>query len=90
MYGITIRNIFDTLSVSRQRRQGAQEGHNLSAVCRRELGLELDKSYQASDWTIRPLSQAQIDYAALDVEVLIDLHGVFTGNGFLNERKMHV
>lgn len=52
--------------------------------------LELDKSYQASDWTIRPLSQAQIDYAALDVEVLIDLHGVFTGNGFLNERKMHV
>ncbi len=39
-------------------------------VCERELGIELDKTEQTSDWTLRPLSKRQMAYAALDVEVL--------------------
>ena len=42
-------------------------------VCERELGIELDKTEQTSDWSARPLSKRQLAYAALDVEVLPSL-----------------
>jgi ribonuclease D len=38
----------------------------------------LDKSQQISDWTRCPLSEAQIAYAALDVEVLVQLYELFS------------
>lgn len=79
-YGIQIHNVYDTLIESRKRhnRKKTQGGHRLGEVCERELGLFLDKSYQASDWTVRPLSQEQLDYAAVDAEVMIRLYRVFS------------
>jgi ATP-dependent Lhr-like helicase len=74
---IGLANVFDTLAASRRIRGKEAGGHSLAAVCRRELGKVLDKTLQASDWTRRPLSDAQLAYAALDVEVLIDLYDVF-------------
>ena len=76
---IRIHNIFDTLDASRKkyRKGGVQGGHKLGEVCERELGIYLDKSLQISDWTQRPLSEAQLKYAALDAEVLIDLYDIF-------------
>lgn len=77
-YGIEIRNVYDTLAESRKRNKKRDSGGNrLGEVCERELGIFLDKSYQASDWTVRPLSQEQLDYAAVDAEVLIRLYQVF-------------
>jgi ribonuclease D len=38
------------------------------------LGIELQKSETRSDWLQRPLSPAQLDYAALDVAYLPELH----------------
>ncbi len=77
-FGCRITSIFDTLSVSRRLRgYRIPGGHSLAAVCRRELAIELDKSCQTSDWTRRPLPAAQLNYAALDAEVLIDLHHRF-------------
>lgn len=77
-YGIAIRNVYDTLMESRKRYKALRDGgHKLGEVCERELGIYLDKSYQASDWTRRPLSPEQLDYAAADAEVLIRLHDVF-------------
>jgi ribonuclease D len=67
---IEIVNVVDTLKLSRTRRAGVEGGHSLAAVCLRELGIELDKSEQTSDWKLRPLSRRQLAYAALDVEVL--------------------
>jgi ATP-dependent helicase Lhr and Lhr-like helicase len=69
-----LRNVVDTLALSRRIRGRQPEGHSLAAVCRRELGLRLDKTAQTSDWTQRPLTQAQLDYAALDVEILSMIH----------------
>lgn len=78
-YGIQIHNVYDTLIESRKRhKKRGQVGHRLGEVCERELGLYLDKSYQASDWTVRPLTQDQLDYAAVDAEVMIRLYHVFT------------
>jgi len=77
-HGIDILNVFDTLAMSRKiRGRPAQGGHGLAAVCQRELGIYLDKSEQTSDWMRRPLSKSQLEYAALDAEVLVKLHRVF-------------
>ncbi len=77
-YGIRINNIYDTLIASRKRsKTQSRRGHNLRDVCARELGIFLDKSLQASDWTVRPLSVAQRDYAAADAEVLLYLYRRF-------------
>jgi ribonuclease D len=37
------------------------------------LGLSLEKSHSAADWSTRPLPEDWLKYAALDVEVLIEL-----------------
>jgi ATP-dependent Lhr-like helicase len=74
---IALANVFDTRVASRRIRGRLTEGHSLAAVCRRELDKVLDKSQQTSDWTRRPLTDAQIAYAALDVEVLVQLHELF-------------
>jgi hypothetical protein len=77
-HGIKIHNILDTLPQSRRRhKKSVGLSHKLGDVCERELGIFLDKTNQTSDWTLRPLAPDQIQYAAIDVEVLVDLHPIF-------------
>jgi ribonuclease D len=46
---------------------------NLAAMVARLLGLGLAKGHGAADWSKRPLPPEWLNYAALDVEVLIEL-----------------
>jgi ribonuclease D len=46
---------------------------NLAAMVENLLGLGLAKGHGAADWSKRPLPAAWLNYAALDVEVLIEL-----------------
>lgn len=46
---------------------------NLAAMIRREFGLSLAKGHGGSDWSRRPLPHDWLVYAALDVELLIEL-----------------
>ena len=46
---------------------------NLAAMVQRLLGLQLTKGHGAADWSKRPLPDAWLNYAALDVEVLLEL-----------------
>jgi ribonuclease D len=46
---------------------------NLAAMAQRLLGVGLAKGHGAADWSKRPLPSAWLNYAALDVEVLIEL-----------------
>lgn len=48
---------------------------NLAAMVQRLLGLGLVKGHGAADWSKRPLPAEWLNYAALDVEVLIELRG---------------
>jgi ribonuclease D len=43
------------------------------------LGLRLEKGHGAADWSRRPLPEDWLVYAALDVEVLIELRDVLAG-----------
>lgn len=45
----------------------------LAALLREELGVELDKKLQRSNWGARPLSEAQLDYARRDTHYLIEI-----------------
>jgi len=46
---------------------------NLAAMVQRLLGLHLVKGHGAADWSKRPLPAEWLNYAALDVEVLLEL-----------------
>ncbi|MBU9764710.1 ribonuclease D [Mycobacterium sp. TNTM28] len=46
---------------------------NLAAMVQRLLGLQLMKGHGAADWSKRPLPPEWLNYAALDVEVLVEL-----------------
>ncbi len=58
---------------------------NLAAMVQRLLGLGLAKGHGAADWSKRPLPAAWLNYAALDVEVLLALReaisNVLAGQG---------
>lgn len=45
----------------------------LAAITEDLLGLRLAKEHSAVDWSVRPLQPSWLTYAALDVEVLVDL-----------------
>ena len=65
------KTIFDTELASRLL------GHDrvgLAAVVERTLGITLKKEHSAADWSTRPLPAAWLEYAALDVLHLIDVH----------------
>jgi ribonuclease D len=45
----------------------------LGSIVEEVLGLTLEKGHSAADWSLRPLPEPWLRYAALDVEVLVDL-----------------
>ncbi len=69
-YGWHVRNIFDT-------RIAAQllgiRAFGLAALLERYFGVKLEKKHQRADWSMRPLTQDMLDYAAQDTKHLIEL-----------------
>ena len=51
---------------------------NLAAMVERLLGLGLAKGHGAADWSKRPLPEEWLNYAALDVELLIELRAAIS------------
>ncbi|HSH03275.1 MAG TPA: HRDC domain-containing protein [Anaerolineae bacterium] len=69
-YGWQLNNLFDTMWAARIL------GHThigLANVLKNEYGLTISKKYQRSNWSARPLSDAQLAYAQRDTHYLIPL-----------------
>jgi len=69
-YSFTFAAVFDTSLAARF--VGAR-ALGLDVLLRDYLGVELPPSRQKDDWSARPLSEAQIRYAAADVQYLVPL-----------------
>jgi ribonuclease D len=71
--GLRPRTLFDTELVGRLL---GSERVALGTMVEHYLGISLEKGHSAADWSTRPLPAGWLDYAALDVELLIDLRSV--------------
>ena len=69
-FGIHPKKLFDTELGSRI---AGFPKVGLAPLCENLLEISLAKEHSAVDWSIRPLRSEWLDYAALDVAVLIDL-----------------
>ncbi len=69
-FGFSFGSLFDTMIAARF--LGLPE-IGLQALARTELGVELSKANQKDDWSRRPLSPSQEDYALSDVRHLLAL-----------------
>lgn len=69
-YGWHVNHIFDT-------RIAAQllgiKAFGLAALLEQFFDVKLDKKHQRADWSLRPLTQGMLDYAAQDTRFLLDL-----------------
>ncbi|MEJ1087461.1 HRDC domain-containing protein [Microbacterium sp. Mu-80] len=63
-------SIFDTELASRLL---GSDGFGLAAVVEHTLGIHLAKAHSAADWSVRPLPEPWLEYAALDVLHLVDV-----------------
>lgn len=68
--GMVPPRIFDTELAGRL---AGFERVGLGAMIESVLGIRLEKGHSAADWSTRPLPASWLAYAALDVEVLIEL-----------------
>ncbi|MGN6793205.1 MAG: HRDC domain-containing protein [Streptosporangiaceae bacterium] len=68
--GLRPRRLFDTELAGRLL---GYPRVGLGTLVEEVLGLALEKTHSAADWSTRPLPQEWLKYAALDVEVLVEL-----------------
>ncbi|MEU4544425.1 HRDC domain-containing protein [Nonomuraea dietziae] len=71
--GFRPRRMFDTELAGRLL---GYERVGLGTMVETVLGLRLEKGHSAADWSTRPLPEDWLRYAALDVEVLVELRDV--------------
>ncbi len=71
--GLTPRQLFDTELAGRLL---GRPRVGLAAVVEHYLGLSLAKEHSAVDWSTRPLPEPWLRYAALDVEVLVEVRNL--------------
>ncbi len=71
--GLRPRRLFDTELAARL---AGFERVGLASLTEQLLGYTLDKHHSAADWSLRPLPETWLTYAALDVELLVPLREV--------------
>ena len=71
--GLRPRRLFDTELAARL---AGFERVGLAALTEQLLGYTLDKHHSAADWSLRPLPDTWLTYAALDVELLVPLRDI--------------
>ncbi|RMB60094.1 HRDC domain-containing protein [Tessaracoccus antarcticus] len=71
--GIRPGHLFDTELAARLL---GEPSAGLAPLLERKLGISLEKAHSADNWATRPLPESWLDYAALDVDYLLELHEI--------------
>ncbi len=77
MFGTVPANLFDTQVAAMVAGFGDQVGYD--SLVSSLTGGAIDKAHRFSDWSARPLTKAQVDYAAADVTHLRTVYEKLTG-----------
>ncbi len=72
-FGFRFANVFDTASAARIL---GRKTLGLAGMLEEFFGVKLDKRYQRANWTARPLTPEQLDYARLDTHYLPALRDI--------------
>ena len=83
--GLKPQGFIDTLRLARSALR--LPSYSLAGVTAHLFGIALDKSFQKSNWRRRPLTRAQLEYAALDAIITLrvydELHRILSEQGKL-------
>lgn len=71
--GVRAGGLIDTLRMSRMAL--TLGSHSLAALTEHLFGIPIDKTLQKSNWRRRPLTRAQVEYAALDARMALLVYG---------------
>lgn len=84
-FKITTAPIHDTMLAARR---NGEKRYSLKAQAEKHLNLVLNKSSQQSDWSRRPLSPKQLDYAALDAVATLLLYEHQVNRGLRDDYRL--
>ena len=76
---IVVEKVFDTMLAGKR---AGEKGCSLEKMAARHLNIVMDKNLQRSNWAIRPLTAAQLTYAALDAVLTLHLYNKLANLGF--------
>lgn len=78
-YNLDTYGLFDLRYARLLAGYDARQGGSLAAMADQHLCVTMDKTEQMSDWEADLLTVSQVEYAALDVTVAVDLYKFFSG-----------
>lgn len=84
-FGIFTSPIFDTMLAARR---SGEKKCSLKVQVETHLGFELDKTEQRSDWSRRPLTRDQLEYAALDASCTLLLYELQLARGLRGDYEL--
>ncbi|XP_006658525.2 exonuclease mut-7 homolog [Oryza brachyantha] len=74
---LDVTNVYYYLKEHDIQKRLPRETKSLATICEELLSVSLSKELQCSDWSCRPLSEGQIQYAASDAYYLLDIFDLF-------------
>ncbi|KAK9204632.1 hypothetical protein WN943_014896 [Citrus x changshan-huyou] len=74
---LDITSIYNHLHHKQLGRKLPKETKSLANICKELLDISLSKELQCSDWSNRPLTEEQKNYAAIDAHCLIEIFNIF-------------
>lgn len=76
---IVVEKVFDTMLAGKR---AGEKGCSLEKMAARHLNITMDKKLQRSNWATRPLTAAQLTYAALDAVLTLHLYNKLDNLGW--------
>ncbi|KAM3243850.1 hypothetical protein ACQJBY_055652 [Aegilops geniculata] len=74
---LDVTNVYHYLKGHDMQKRLPKETKSLASICEELLNVSLSKELQCSDWSYRPLSEGQIQYAASDAYYLLYIFDLF-------------